>query len=305
MVHETHGRAEPELVRHPLGFLQLRQLPSEDELAHYYAERYYEEEKANYRHSYSPQELDIGKKILSRQINQCLGLRESRDPGEFLDVGCGEGWALAEFDSRGWAVTGLDFSVSGVTNMNARMEDKVFQGDIYGSLRLLREKGLKFDVIWLDHVLEHVRNPVKLLTMLIDMVAEGGILMVNVPNDGNGYHEKLVADGAVLRRWWISPPDHLSYFTRESLEGLLGATGWHVEAMSSTFPIDWFLANQHSNYVDVPERGGAAHTASLLLEEVIENSSINSVDRFYAALGEIGLGREVIAYAKKNDGSFS
>lgn len=294
-----------ELVRHPLGFLQLSQPPSEDEVESFYSKRYYEEEKGNYRHSYSSQELEIDKKKLNRQLNQCLELRGSTDPGGFLDVGCGEGWALAELDSRGWAVTGLDFSDSGVARMNPLLKDKVQRGDIFESIRMLREKGRKFDVVWLDHVLEHVLKPVELLAMLVDVVAEGGILMVSVPNDGNAYHEKLVMDGTISRRWWISPPDHLSYFVKQTLLNVLGATGWQVSAISSSFPIDWFLSNQHSNYVDVPERGEAAHEASLLLEGVIENNPIDLVDRFYAALADIGLGREVLAYAKKKNGVFS
>lgn len=293
--------SEPELVRNSLGFWQLAAPPSEDDLSSYYSESYYQQEKAFYRHSYSPQELRLGRKRLSRQVDQCLALLTKSGSNEFLDVGCGEGWALAEFHARKWNVTGLDFSVAGVARMNPRMKDRVRQGDIFRTLGLLREEGRSFDVIWLDHVLEHVLEPELLLLALRDIVARGGRMMIRVPNDGNALHSTLLADGLISRRWWIKPPDHLSYFTKESFPALFDSTGWQVDTLSSSFPIDWFIANRNSNYVEQPERGREAYEASLLLEEIIESNPIEKVQAFYGAMAEIGLGRDIVVYVQAKD----
>ncbi len=45
------------LKRHPLGFLQLKDLPSKEELEQYYVAKYYQQNKSSYQKSYSNAEL--------------------------------------------------------------------------------------------------------------------------------------------------------------------------------------------------------------------------------------------------------
>jgi len=47
------------LRRHELGFLELVDKPSPEELSSYYETKYYQDERANYRKEYSDQELAV------------------------------------------------------------------------------------------------------------------------------------------------------------------------------------------------------------------------------------------------------
>lgn len=166
-------------------------------------------------------------------------------------------------------------------------------GDIFAVLDQYAADKLRFDVVNLDHVLEHVLNPVALLEKLHTVVQLGGLLLVDVPNDGNDFQEDLFASSRIGRRWWIAPPEHLSYFNLESFHTIAATTGWDVVDLWSDFPIDWFLANRHSNYVDDVSLGPEAHSARLFIERHIAAQGPENELSFYRALAAVGLGRSV------------
>lgn len=191
---------------------------------------------------------------------------------------------------------GLDFSHAGVATMNPEVAEFVDLGDTLDLLDAAITSGESYDLIWLFHVLEHVTNPVGLLDKLRRVLSPGGTLVVSVPNDGNDFHEQLFDERLIERRWWISPPDHLSYFTRESLENIAKHTGFVVKSVEGSFPIDWYLANPASNYVDDPEKGPHAHSARCMLELAIEKSGQKESSLFYESLAGIGLGRDLVLF---------
>ena len=62
-----------------------------------------------------------------------------------LDVGCGEGFALAYFARKSFKVNGLDFSSAGVCSQNPDFADCVETGDLFS---LLEKKSLSGRTIW-------------------------------------------------------------------------------------------------------------------------------------------------------------
>jgi 2-polyprenyl-3-methyl-5-hydroxy-6-metoxy-1,4-benzoquinol methylase len=289
---------DPRLRCHPLGFLQLLNPPSQEELSEYYAKIYYQTEQASYRHTYPPLELEVIGLRIKHRVEQALSLRDSNQPGRFLDVGCGEGFLLAALSEMGWDVLGIDFSVAGVQAMNPQMAKYVSQGDVFELLNTLISVGEAYDLVWLGNVLEHVLDPVALLRSLRQIVSDDGVLIVVVPNDGNAYHENLFEEGLIDRRWWIAIPDHISYFTKESLINTAIATDWLCPKIQGDFPIDLFLSHPGSNYVNDPSKGSDAHKARLRLEKLIFQAGDEAVNQFYTALAGVGLGRDLIAFLK-------
>lgn len=289
---------DPRLRRHPIGFLEVAAKPSKQELAAYYAEVYYQQEKSAFRKSYSPEELDAIKLRVEQRAEHVMGLRGTRSPGRLLDVGCGEGFALAAFAEMGWQVEGIDYSRAGVEAMNPAMADRVEQGDFFSLLDLRNARGDRYDLVWLGNVLEHALDPVGLLGSLRRLVMPDGILVVTVPNDGNAYHETLVAAGMIPDRFWIAIPDHLSYFTADSLRRIAQETGWSCLDILGDFPIDWFLSHQGSNYVADRTQGAAAHRARLMLERMIGMAGAEAANHFYSALAKVGAGRNISAFLR-------
>lgn len=286
------------LKRHELGFLELSEKPSPQSLAAYYEQTYYQNESSSYRKSYSALEAEvIGLRIAQRSA-QARALLGGDACGRMLDVGCGEGFVLSHFLSLGWQVAGIDFSRAGVEQMNPDCLPFVQQGDVFQLLETQITAGERYNLVWLGNVLEHVLDPVGLLRSLRQIISSEGLLVITVPNDGNAYHEALLESGDIPDRFWIAIPDHLSYFTAESLKSIASATGWDCLALQGDFPIDFYLAHEGSNYVTDRSRGTAAHKARLRLEYLIGSAGPDTANRFYTSLAEVGLGRNLIAYLR-------
>ena len=284
------------LEKHPFGFWRLANPPSPSELEAYYRDKYYQEGHAHYQASYTDKErayIDLKNAQRAHQVGQLRG----ESAGRFLDVGCGEGFAMELFHDMGWEVEGLDHSIAGVEAMSPKMADKVVCGDVFALLDERVSGEANYDLIWLSNVLEHVRDPLGLLNSLRKIVSDTGVLVVTVPNDGSELQELLLADGDIAERFWVAIPDHLSYFTTDSLERTLVETGWACSEILADFPIDLFLLHSGSNYVREGANGRDAHQARVRTELLLGEKGHGRVNEMYAAMARVGLGRKLTAFA--------
>ena len=293
---------DPRLKRHELGFLELVNKPSQEELDAYYANNYYQNESANYRKEYSELELGVINDRIALRARKISDLTANQSGGpdkaakSLLDVGCGEGFVLKYFHNLDYTVAGIDFSRAGVDQMNPECSDYVEQGDVFELLNAHIHSQSKYDLVWLGNVLEHVLDPLRLLRELKNVLKDDGLLVVTVPNDGNIYQEWLLENEKIPLRWWIAIPDHITYFTAETLKNAAEATGWDCLSMSADFPIEWFLAHDKSNYIFDKTNGPLAHQARLSIEQLIADSGYAAANQFYESLAGVGLGRNITAY---------
>jgi SAM-dependent methyltransferase len=286
------------LRRHPFGFLEVVDRPSAAELSAYYADRYYQNERGSFRRDYAPEERHAISLRIAQRATRAEALLECSGPARLLDVGCGEGFVLADFASRGWEVAGMDFSIAGVEAMNSAMVPYVRQGDLFDLLDAEIASQQTYDLVWLGNVLEHVLDPIGLLESLGRLLTPSGILVVTIPNDGSPYQEDLFEAGLIDRRFWIAIPDHLSYFDISSFRSTAQATGWDVLDILGDFPIDLFLAHPGSNYVMDPSLGPLAHAARLRIEAIVGRTGLEAANRFYSAMADVGLGRNITAFLR-------
>lgn len=215
----------------------------------------------------------------------------------FLDVGCGEGWALDYFQRQGWDVLGLDFSSFSLEQFHPGLRGRLRPGDLYDGLQELIAEGRQFDVLWLDNVLEHVLDPAELLRRCRRLIRPGGVLLVDVPNDFSPLQQHLLAVGHIDHPFWVALPDHLSYFGAEGLRNLAGATDWRTARLLGDQPIDLNLFNPATNYVLDRSLGKAAHQARLEQDNfLLRTASLPAVAAYYEALADVGLGRSIVAF---------
>ncbi|MBQ0797311.1 class I SAM-dependent methyltransferase [Zhongshania sp.] len=294
--NSTHSSI-PGIKRNELGYFEATHKPEAAELRKYYAENYFQTGQGNYKVKYGQEELQyIQTKLKQRSAAvRTAGLTTT---GSMLDVGCGEGFALSHFSNQGWQVEGLDYSIAGIEAINPSFTSFVSIGDVMSLLEQRIQDGSKYDLVWLSNVLEHSLDPPALLTSLRRIVASTGCLVVTVPNDFSQLQTQLLAKGMIQDAFWINLPDHLAYFDRDSIRRVSEATGWDCAYLLADFPIDWYLLNQASNYVRDRRLGSTAHSARIMLENLLATEPIDKINAFYAAMAELGQGRQITAYLR-------
>ncbi len=289
------------LVKNPVGFWEISDKPTSEELQKYYADKYYQEGKGSYELQYSKDELTYFQAkleqrlaILQRQVPQFCG----ETKGSILDVGCGEGFALAFFRKNGWSVKGIDFSSAGVESKNPNCMDVLATGDIFALLQAEIKAGNTYDVIWLQNVLEHVIDPLGLLESLRTLISPNGLAVVTVPNDCSITQQSALANQHIDKAYWVAPPDHLTYFDSKSLTNAGKEAGWECVEMIGDLPVDWYIFHPGSNFIRDKSAGKAVHKARVQIENFIHEQPIEDVLDYWTATAKLGLGRNLTAFLR-------
>lgn len=139
-----------------------------------------------------------------------------RPGGHLLDVGCGNGAFLEMMRAQGWEAHGVD--------LDARVVDACRAKGLtvhLGTVNDLDYPDGFFDAITLNHVIEHVYDPVGALRRSRELLGFGGRLWVETPNLEGASHR-------VFRRHWrgLEPPRHLVLFGRKALRRACELAGW-------------------------------------------------------------------------------
>ena len=132
--------------------------------------------------------------------------------GKILDIGCGRGLFLDIMRTHGWTVTGVEFGQEAVEYASC-----AYGIDVIEETRM-RSKlpDEEFDVITMNHVLEHVYNPLETIHECARTLKNGGLLVISVPNI-------LSLQASFGNRGWfhLDPPYHLHHFSEQGLTKLL------------------------------------------------------------------------------------
>jgi len=155
----------------------------------------------------------------------------------------------------------------------------------------------KFDVINMGEVLEHLPDPKGMLKIAFDMLEDGGVLTLIVPNDFNPF-QQILRKSCGFEPWWVAPPHHLNYFNIPSLSDLVQSAGFRVAHTETTFPIDMFLL-MGKNYVGNDQVGREVHKLRMLFDLNLTKSGNEFSKMIYEKFSEMGIGREILLYAKK------
>ena len=120
--------------------------------------------------------------------------------GRLLDYGCGRGpTARAAFRFfPGWRVDGYDLDRRAEAELNSIENfDTLFSGSPNETLNQMIKSGVRYDLITLVHVLEHIPHGHKALSKLGQLLAPGGQILVQVPNRISNPFDLLIADHTV------------------------------------------------------------------------------------------------------------
>jgi 2-polyprenyl-3-methyl-5-hydroxy-6-metoxy-1,4-benzoquinol methylase len=158
----------------------------------------------------------------------CYGYAKRLLPkgGRVLDVGCGTGNFLAQFkDDPSFQAEGCDISEVAVQEA-VRRGHCALKGDIQDAAFSKKS----YDVISMLHLLEHVQDPIELLTQCSEKLRPGGYLIVVVPN----YYFLTLAN---LVRPWLKKPKR--YLATEHLHNFSPGTLALAVAKAGLKPVEW------------------------------------------------------------------
>jgi len=136
--------------------------------------------------------------------------------GRLLDVGCSVGIFLDVARKNGFDVKGVEVS----TWASEFAREKGFDVVTGGLLDAAYPKK-SFDVVVLNHVLEHLPKPVEILLEAKRILKDDGHLVIGVPNFGSYM-------AAIKKGKWASlqPDQHIWQFTHETLLRVLLKSGF-------------------------------------------------------------------------------
>jgi SAM-dependent methyltransferase len=157
-------------------------------------------------------------KKMRRSRSRIRRLKRYVHSGRFLDVGCNGGFVVEAAREAGFIGHGLDIDPVSINYAKKSYpENSFFLGVVE---RYIDSRPGKFDLIYSSEVIEHVANVRSFANSIVELLVPGGVVYLTTPDIS---HWRTPRD---LTKWdAFGPPAHCTYFTPESLIGLLEDVG--------------------------------------------------------------------------------
>lgn len=280
------------------GFLQISPTPTQDEIINFYNNEFY---SGDYKH-FNDSALEVQLKdrdyyeslwedvyFYVDQLNN-VDVRDTK----WLDIGCGFALALTHWMKRGVKGWGFDPAPEAVEYAKKQGVNAVLAG--MDNMNPFPNE--RFDVVTLMNVLEHLSDPIDVISQIHKKtLKKGGILVIDVPNEFSWMQQAAVETHS-LNQWWVAPPGHLNYFNRKSLTSLLEDNGFEVITTYASFPLEMFLLFG-DNYVDDSELGSICHQKRVAFEKNIRRANkIDELRHMYRRFSEADIGRQITVIAR-------
>ncbi|MCA1680831.1 MAG: class I SAM-dependent methyltransferase [Actinobacteria bacterium] len=166
-----------------------------------------------------------------------------------LEFGPATGYMSRVLRLRGCRISGVEVSPVAAAQAREHCED-VIVGDIEALDLEAAFAGQRFDAVVFADVLEHLRDPGRVLEQIRPLLADGGRVVASIPNVAHASVRLMLMLGEFrYRRSGLLDATHLRFFTRESVRDLFEAAGYDVE--------EWRRAVRELDNVEVRVPGGA------------------------------------------------
>lgn len=164
----------------------------------------------------------------NRIIEKCWSLKKGYD---FLDVGAGFGSYSRAAQKKGFHVSACE------PNRNARAVFFQTNGFKPDACRFDRKYAYshkeKYDVVLLSQVLEHIVDPNRIVQNIYTVLRKNGVAAIAVPHFGSAL-SKIQGKNDM----YISPPEHLTFFSKHGLIKLFQRYNFTLEAFETVTKVN-------------------------------------------------------------------
>lgn len=234
-------------------------------------------------------------------------VREAKPPGNrLLEIGVGSGSFLASARNEGYLVEGCDLS-----EPICRMVTQHYGVSMHNEAVASLAGESLFDIIVMNHVLEHVDKPAEFVGDVRRLLKPAGVVYVAVPN--------IACWEALLSGWNSYEPYHLAYFSPRTLRQVVNSGGLAVEDVTTHDSFSgWFLAVLRTA-LRVSRTKGEPQSPSGALDPKVRHRALLTEQLYRIAMvsaggvswplrgvqGLLGYGDEVVCLARRVDGTAS
>lgn len=179
-----------------------------------------------YEYLYANDQLTNAHGFLLQPLLSMLPKPEGQGQLRILDLGCGNGSLSNVIAQKGYKVTGIEESPSGVEIAQYNFPDCQFiQGSIYSPPQNILNNS--FDIVISVEVIEHLFYPKELPRLAKQCLKPGGRLIVTTPYNGYIKDLALALLGAMDRHHTaLWDGGHIKFFSVKTLSQLLEAEGY-------------------------------------------------------------------------------
>lgn len=160
---------------------------------------------------------------------------------KLLEVGCSIGYTLEAAKNRKLNHLGIDISIYAIEFC----KNQGLNAELY-SFDDLKEKGERFNLLYMQHVLEHFEDPFETLKKLYNLLETNGIILILVPNSAYRPANKKKAKHRFYSKNGVGT-EHYAYFNYTNLQQMLEVCGFEVIQknypllLNGLLPLDFFL----------------------------------------------------------------
>jgi SAM-dependent methyltransferase len=189
---------------------------TDDDLAEFYA-HYYDHLLAK---GIDTERLDMDRRAV--YYNRYYEMVEKfHAPGRLLGVGCGDGGELDVARQRGWQVEGQEVDSDAASEVAERLGVTAHSGD-FAALDLPENH---YDCVFMQHVIEHPKDPRSYIEKVHSILKPGGIYFLSTPNIASlssVYKTAIGRLGLKKRRGrHYDTFHHLFYYSPKVMRGIL------------------------------------------------------------------------------------
>ena len=151
-----------------------------------------------------------------------------------VDFGCATGYLAQLLNKRGCVVTGVEINVDAAKVAEQHCKEVIVADLDFVSVAEILPKQ-EFDIAVFGDVLEHLRNPWKVLKEVKQLLSQEGHVVASIPNIAHGAIRLALLQGRFeYTKLGILDNTHLRFFTRNTIEELFEESGYFLETIDCT-----------------------------------------------------------------------